>query len=341
MAKYRGIDLFAGIGGIRLGFQQVFGDDLEFVYSNDFDKYASITYEANFGESLDTRDIIEVVEDMDNIPDHDILLGGFPCQPFSMAGARLGFEDETRGTLFYSIAKILEQKKPAMFLLENVKHFERHAKGRTWNTIRRVLTQELGYSVFAQTLDARNFGLPQKRVRFYMVGFKNRSLSFSFPKGNVPTPSLRDFLEDEVEEKYYLSQKYLVGLKRHRARHEAKGHGFGYVVLDRDVDIANTIVVGGMGRERNLVQDRILEDCWKPGDDLKRRNCEGVRKMTPREWSYLQGFPSDFKIPVSMTRAYKQFGNSVPVPVIKAVAENMKKSINGHIFSDKLDKYLG
>ena len=163
-----------------------------------------------------------------------------------------------------------------------------------------------------------------------MVGFKDHKLDFQFPKENAERPILRDFLEKKVDEKYYLSQEYLNGLKRHRARHEDKGHGFGYIVLDPDKELANTLVVGGMGRERNLIPDTILDTCWRPGDvNLRKRNCEGIRKLTPREFANLQGFPKSFKIPVSNTQAYKQFANSVPVNVVEKIAKEMLKTLSG------------
>jgi DNA (cytosine-5)-methyltransferase 1 len=337
--KYNAIDLFAGIGGIRLGFEEVFDGDIKFVYSNDIDKYCAITYKANFNDELDTRDINEVIKNMEQIPNHDILLGGFPCQPFSMAGQKLGFKDQTRGTLFFSISEILDKKQPDAFLLENVAHFQKHNKGNTWKVVKEVLEKELNYKVFAKELDASDFGLPQKRKRFYMVGFKDKKIEFSFPEPEKNKPVLEQFLEKNVNEQYYLSQEYLNGLKRHREKHESLGHGFGYIVLDPTKDIANTLVVGGMGRERNLIRDKVLQNCWEKGDPLTKRNCEGIRKLTPIEFRNLQGFPSSFKIPVSNTQAYKQFGNSVPVAVIKAIAIKMKFALEKNIEPNKISYY--
>ncbi len=321
---YRAIDLFAGIGGIRLGFTQAFGHKIKFVYSNDINKYACKTYEENFGK-IDCVDIFEKKE----IPEHDILMGGFPCQPFSLAGEQKGFEDKTRGTLFFAIAKIIEAKKPQAFLLENVKNFRDHNQGKTWLTVKDVLEKDLGYTVYHTVLNAKYFGVPQNRPRFYAVGFREKNTAFEWPKEDGKLVKLSSILEHNVsDEEYYLGQQYLNSLKKHRAKHEALGHGFGYRILDPEKDVANTIVVGGMGRERNLIKNSSLPNCWKPGDDpLKKKNCEGVRVLTQRECARLQGFPDSFKIPVSRTQANKQFANSVAVPVIAAIAKNLLISL--------------
>ena len=264
-----------------------------------------------------------------SIPDFDILLGGFPCQAFSIAGEKRGFND-TRGTLFFYIANIIRHKKPKAFLLENVKHLKNHDKGRTFQVIKDVLTEDLGYHIHTKVLNAKNFGVPQNRERIFIVGFKE-NLKFRFPQPSNKKVKIDDILEKKVDESYYLSHQYLEGLKKHRARHEAKGNGFGYEVIPRE-GIANAIVCGGMGRERNLVKDKILPNAWeKEGDDIQLRNEEGLRKMTPREWARLQGFPDSFKFPVSMTQSYKQLGNSVAVPVIKAIAKKMKKALDQNI----------
>lgn len=323
---YEAIDLFAGIGGIRLGFEQTFKDRVKFVFSNEINDFVCETYERNFKENP-KGDIRKV--NIGEIPDFDILLAGFPCQAFSIAGAKNGFEDE-RGNFFFYIEDILEAKKPECFLLENVKYFQHHDKGRTFSIIKHILEDKLKYFIHYKILSAADFGLPQKRERIYIVGFK-RNLKFEFPKGNNSDVKIKDILEEDVELKYYLSQQYLNALKEHKRRHKAKGHGFGYMVIDRD-DIANTIVGGGMGKERNLVKDKIKYDYWKPGDDpLKKKNNEGIRKMTEREWARLQGFPDDFEFPVSMTQSYKQLANSVPVNVIRAIALEMKRSLDDHI----------
>jgi DNA (cytosine-5)-methyltransferase 1 len=328
---YEAVELFAGIGGIRLGFQEAFDKRIRFSWANDFDKPCCKTYEENFGKgSIDCRGINEVIKDLSQIPRHDILLAGFPCQPFSIAGERKGFEDKTRGTLFYTLAKVLESKKPISFMLENVGHFEHHDKGETWKTVREVLEQELGYEVFAGRLNAKYFGVPQNRPRFFMVGFREKGMDFEFPKEKGTPPKLSSILEHDVADKYYLSQMYLNGLKKHRKRNEEKGHGFGYMVLDAETDVAQALVVGGMGRERNLIKNYPLPGHWQPGDtDFMKRNIEGVRKVTPRECARLQGFPDSFKIPVANTQAYRQFANSVAVPVIAAVARQMLKTLDG------------
>ena len=321
---YRAIDLFAGIGGIRLGFQQAFQDKIKFVFSNEIDDFSCETYEANFGENP-KGDITKV--DEKEIPDFDILLAGFPCQAFSIAGEKRGFQD-TRGTLFFHIVRILKEKQPMAFLLENVKHLKHHDNGRTLQVIKDVLRYDLGYHIHIKVLNAANYGLPQKRKRIFIVGFKD-NYAFNFPKPNAELPTLNSILEPKgtVDENFYLSHEYLEGLKKHRRRHESKGHGFGYEVIPRNA-LANTIVCGGMGKERNLVKDKILANCWKEeGDDIQLRNEEGIRKMTPKEWQRLQGFPENFKFPVSKTQKYKQLGNSVPVAVIKAIAEQMKKTL--------------
>ncbi len=329
---YKAVDLFAGIGGIRLGFAQAFGERIKFVYANEIDEFSCETYQANFGEDPQ-GDITKV--DPAEILNFDILLGGFPCQAFSIAGEKRGFND-TRGTLFFYIVEILKEKKPKAFLLENVKHLKNHDKGRTFRVIKDVLTEDLGYFIHTKVLNAKNFGVPQNRERIFIVGFRE-NLKFEFPEPLNEDVKIEDILEEQVDESYYLSHQYLEGLKKHRARHEAKGHGFGYEVIPRD-EIANALVCGGMGRERNLVKDEVLPNAWeKQGDDIQLRNEEGLRKMTPREWARLQGFPDSFKFPVSMTQAYKQLGNSVAVPVIKATAEQIKEALKDHIVLKHLE----
>lgn len=337
----RAIDLFAGIGGIRLGFKQAYSgkdtikdfgnepdDNIRFVYANEIEPNACETYKANFHD--DPMGDITKVDPLNEIPSFDLLLGGFPCQAFSIAGHKRGFDD-TRGTLFFYIAEILRVKQPKAFLLENVKHLKTHDKGRTFQVIKDVLRIDLGYHIYYKVLNAKDFGVPQNRERIYIVGFKD-NIKFEFPTPPKIEVSLNNILEPEgeVDPKFYLSHEYLSGLKKHRARHEAKGNGFGYEVRPRK-GIANAIVCGGMGKERNLVYDNILENCWKkPTDDKQLRNEEGIRKMTPREWARLQGFPENFIFPVSMTRKYKLLGNSVAVPVIKAIASQMKIALEDY-----------
>ncbi len=205
-----------------------------------------------------------------------------------------------------------------------------HDKGNTFRTIMRVLQEDLGYTVYAKLINAKDFGLPQKRERIYIVGFRDK-IAFDFPEPDIDrkTPCLKDVLEaKEVSPKYYLSDTYLSTLERHKKRHERKGNGFGFRILDPEKEIANTLVVGGMGRERNLIIDKRLRD-FKPVTPIKGKiNDRYVRRLTPREWARLQGFPESFKIPVSDTQAYKQFGNSVCVPVVEAIAKKMIEALH-------------
>jgi len=316
---YKSIDLFAGIGGIRLGFEQT--KSVKNIFSAEVDRYACQTYKENFGEDPHC-DVTQVNEK--NLPDFDILLAGFPCQAFSIAGKKGGFED-TRGTLFFDVARIIKEKQPKAFLLENVKGLTHHDKGKTFKTIINVLEEDLGYTVYSKLLNAKDFGIPQKRERIYIVGFK-KEIEFEFPKPVKLKSTVQGILEKNVvSSKYYLSDRYLDTLRKHKARHKAKGNGFGYEIVDT---LANTLVVGGMGRERNLVYDHRLTD-FTPRTNIKGEiNREYIRKMTPREWAKLQGFPDNYKIPVSDTQAYRQFGNSVSVPVINAIAELMIKKLD-------------
>jgi DNA (cytosine-5)-methyltransferase 1 len=313
---YKTIDLFAGIGGIRLGFEQT--KRVKNIFSAEIDKFAAQTYQANFKDNP-LCDITKVDEHA--LDDFDILLAGFPCQAFSIAGKKGGFDD-TRGTLFFDVARIIKAKQPQAFLLENVKGLTHHDKGKTFRTIINVLEKELGYTVYSSLLNAKDFGIPQKRERIYIVGFKAPT-SFAFPHPTKLTPKIEDILEEnEVSAKYYLSNTYLQTLKAHKNRHKEKGNGFGYEVIDTN-SIANTLVVGGMGRERNLIKDNRLCD-FEPKTNIKGPiNKEFIRKMTPREWARLQGFPDTFSIPVSDTQAYRQFGNSVSVPVIYQIAKRI------------------
>lgn len=311
---YKSIDLFAGIGGIRLGFDMT--KRVKNIFSAEIDKYACETYKVNFGGNPQC-DITEI--DEKKLEDFDILLAGFPCQAFSIAGRRGGFED-TRGTLFFHVARIIKEKQPKAFLLENVKGLTHHDGGKTLSTILNVLEHDLGYTVYSQLLNAKDYGVPQKRERIYIVGFKKET-TFEFPKPKKLKLKIKDIMEKEVvSSKYYLSNTYLQTLKNHRSRHEEKGNGFGYEIVDSD-GIANTIVVGGMGKERNLLYDNRLTN-FQPVTNIKGEiNKDYIRKMTPREWARLQGFPDSYKIPVSDAQAYKQFGNSVSVPVIHEIAK--------------------
>ncbi len=324
MKRFRAIDLFAGIGGIRLGFKQAFGDQINFVFSCEIDEYARKTYNANFNEisEIDIRKY-----PIKEINDFDILLAGFPCQSFSKAGKREGFKGKY-GNFFFYIHNILKQKAPYCFFLENVENLINHDGGRTFFIIKNILESELKYYIHYEILNARDFGLPQNRKRIFIVGFKD-NIKFQFPKGNPnPNISISDILENKtVNLKYYLSQQYLNTLMEHRRRHKSRGHGFGYQVISPD-GIANTLVCGGMGNERNLIKDEIFYEAWKDGDDpLKKKNASGIRRMTEREWARLQGFDDSFQFPVPMSHVYKQVAKSVPIPVIKTIAEQIKDSL--------------
>jgi len=317
------IDLFAGIGGFRIAMQELNG---KCVFTSEIDKFAGKTYYTNFGE-LPFGDITLISEK--EIPDHDVLCAGFPCQAFSIAGKRKGFQ-ETRGTLFFDIARILNEKKPKAFFLENVKGLRNHDKGRTLKTILNVLRKDLNYFVpEPEIINAKDFGVAQNRERIFIIGFrKDLKISvFNYPEPFKNKVSFADVKEKQaVSVKYYLSSTYLNTLKKHKKRHLLKGNGFGYQVISDD-DCANAIVVGGMGRERNLVFDDRLND-YTPVTNIKGEvNQEGIRKMTPREWARLQGFSEKFKIEVSDGQAYKQFGNSVAIPAIKATAERILEKL--------------
>lgn len=325
-AKFTFIDLFAGIGGFRMAMQNLGG---RCVFSSEWDEQAQKTYLANYGE-VPFGDITKESTKA-FIPDNfDVLCAGFPCQAFSLAGKRLGFE-ETRGTLFFDVAEILRRKRPKAFFLENVKGLLIHDKGKTIQTILKVLREDLDYYVpDPQIVNAMNFGVPQHRERVYIVGFRKDMgvEEFTYPTPTDKTKTFADIKEkDVVSAKYYLSTQYMKTLVAHKERHAAKGNGFGYEIIP-DNGVANAIVVGGMGRERNLVVDNRLED-FTPVTHIKGEiNRDGIRRMTPREWARLQGFPDDFVIAVADASAYKQFGNSVAVPAIQATAKEILKRIN-------------
>lgn len=322
---FKFIDLFAGIGGFRLAFQNLGG---KCVFTSEWDRHSKKTYRANFGE-IPFGDITKP-ETKSYIPDNfDVLCAGFPCQAFSIAGRRGGFED-TRGTLFFDVAEIIKKKQPKAIFLENVKGLRNHDKGKTLATILNVLREDLNYYVpEPQILNAKDFGVPQNRERIFIVGFRKDLgiTDFQYPEPTKKDAVLEDVLEkSEVSVKYYLSTTYVQTLKNHRARHESKGNGFGYEIIPND-GTANAVVCGGMGRERNLIFDGRLTN-FKPITNISGQvNREGIRKMTPREWARLQGFPDNFKIIVSDAQAYKQFGNSVAVPAIQATADKIIKKL--------------
>jgi len=302
-AKYKIIDLFAGVGGIRLGFEKVFKDKASFVFSSELDKYAQITYNANHNE-LPYGDITKI--EAKEIPKHDIILAGFPCQAFSVAGLKKGFED-TRGTLFFDVARIAKYHKPKIIFLENVKGFKNHDKGNTFKVVQETL-EELGYKVYAQVLNAKHFGVPQNRERIYIIGFLNHNINFSFPEKFEDIPKLGNILDSDIDKKYTISDKLWAGHQRRKAEHKAKGNGFGYSIFNENSEYTSTLSA------------RYYKDGSEVLIEQKDKN---PRKLTPREAGRLQGFPDDFKIVVSDTQAYKQFGNSVAVPVIEELAKQI------------------
>ncbi|CBY93245.1 C-5 cytosine-specific DNA methylase [Mycoplasma haemofelis str. Langford 1] len=304
-ATYKMIDLFAGIGGTRLGFYKT--GKVNVVFSSEIDKFSIKTYKANFGETP-SGDITKIGSE--DIPDHDILVGGFPCQSFSQAGKKLGFKD-TRGTLFFEIERVLRDKRPKAFLLENVKNLKSHKGGETYEVIERAL-RNLNYEVYSTILRARDFGVPQNRERIYIVGFDKDAVqgyrNFKFPEATHKNTCLGDILESEVDDKYTISNTLWEGHKRRKVENKKKGKGFGYSLFNFESPYANTLSA------------RYYKDGSEVLIEQKGKN---PRKLTPREAARLQGFPDEFIIPVSDTQSYKQFGNSVAVPVIYAIARNI------------------
>ena len=324
----RFFDMFAGIGGFRSGLEAVGG--FECIGHCEIDKKANQAYNAIYqpkGE-IYFEDATKI--DTNDLPDIDLICAGFPCQSFSVAGKRLGFRDDTRGTLFFEVARIAEAKRPPLFLLENVPGLLSHDGGRTFAAILHAL-DGLGYGLEWQVLNSKDFGVPQNRERIFLVCFREDVApeDFKFPEPTGEKVSIRQIMDDApISPKYYLSDVYLETLRRHRAHHESLGHGFGYEIKDLD-GIASAIVCGGMGRERNLIIDH-RPHSMKPVTHIKGEiNKEDVRKMTPREWARLQGFPDNYKLPLSDVHLYKQFGNSVTVPVIAAIAKEIKKVLDG------------
>ena len=307
--KVKIIDLFAGIGGIRLGFEQAFNGGVECVFTSEIDKYAIQTYVENFGSSNIYGDITQILEK--NIPEHDILLAGFPCQPFSQAGLKKGFND-TRGTLFFDIERILIAKKPKAFLLENVKQLKGHDKGNTLKVILEHL-HNAGYKTFVKVLAAKDFGIPQNRERIYIVGFRDDNIKFKFPEPTLKATKVGDILEKNPAEKYTISDKLWSGHQRRKLMHKEKGNGFGYGLFNENSPYTNTISAR----------------YYKDGSEiLIEQQGKNPRKLTPREAARLQGFPEEYKITaVSDNQLYKQFGNSVCVPVIEKIAERIKTSL--------------
>lgn len=302
--RFTQIDLFAGIGGIRQAFQRHGGYN---IYSSEWDKFAQTTYRINYGEIPD-GDITAV--DEKDIPDHDILLAGFPCQPFSQAGLHKGFED-TRGTLFFDIARIIKAKRPKAFMLENVKQLRGHDKGNTLKVILSVLDELNYYVPDPQILNAYHFGVPQNRERIIIVGFNKDYLpenfkDFEYPVGQMDEKvCIGDILEDEVGDRFTISDKLWEGHQARKKKHKKKGNGFGFSLFNKDSKYTSTI----SARYYKDGSEALIEQSGK-----------NPRMLTPRECARLQGFTDDFIIPVSNAQSYKQFGNSVCIPVIEAVA---------------------
>lgn len=295
--------LFSGIGGFRLAFERV--GRVESVFACELDRFAQQTYAANFGGDDASGDATLI--DADGVPDHDILTAGFPCQAFSKAGSRKGFED-TRGTLFFDVARVLVAKRPSVVLLENVKNLVFHDKGKTLAVILRTL-ESLDYEVHWRVLRARDFGLPQNRERVFIVGFNRQVFSndsgFVFPSPPETATRLGSILEGDPADKYTLSDKGWGGMRERKIAHLVKGNGFGYSLFDEDSPYVSTL----------------LARYWKDGSDILIRQVgKNPRRLTPRECARLQGFPDSFVIPVSDMQAYKQFGNTIAIPVVEAVA---------------------
>lgn len=315
--KHKFIDLFAGIGGIRIAFEK---QGAECVYSSEIDRFAVETYKANFRENPD-GDITKVNEK--DIPDHDILLAGFPCQPFSIAGVSKqkslgrdhGFLDKTKGTLFFDIARIVKEKRPKLLFLENVKNLMSHDKGKTFKVIVQTL-EELDYNLYYDVFDGKHF-VPQHRERTIIVGFNKDYFggkeSYALPELPKETKhKLKDILEAKVDDKYTLSDKLWNYLQDYAKKHKAKGNGFGYGIAPLD------------GITRTL-----SARYYKDGSEiLIEQKGKNPRRLTPRECARLQGFSDDFRIPVSDTQAYKQFGNSVVVPMMEYLAKSVVDTLN-------------
>ena len=306
--KYRAIDLFAGIGGIRLGFANAFKENIEFVFSSEIDKYAQQTYKANFDGDV-AGDITKI--DEKDIPSHDILLAGFPCQAFSIAGKRLGFED-TRGTLFFEVARIIKYHKPKILFLENVKGFVNHDNGNTFRVVKETL-EEMGYKVFTKVLNAKNFGVPQNRERIYIVAFLD-DIEFEFPEALCTEVSIKSKLQKDVLEKYYYNGKPLF----ERIKDDVVNENSIYqwrrqYVRENKSGVCPTLTanMGTGGHNVPIVRDK-----------------KGIRKLTPRECANFQGFPDTFILPNLVdSQLYKQCGNSVVVEVINKIAEKILKRI--------------
>lgn len=325
------IDLFAGIGGTRIAFEKAGGKCL---FTSEWDKYSQMTYFVNSGDRPH-GDIKEI--DEKHIPDHDILLAGFPCQPFSIAGVsknkslgrKHGFEHKKQGNLFFDIARILLEKKPKAFLLENVKNLKSHDKGNTFKIISEAL-EKLGYKLFVEIRDAKYY-VPQHRERVFLVGFRKDlypDIEFKFPDPPSEVKRISDILESNVDSKYTLTDGLWKYLQNYAAKHKAKGNGFGYGLIDPEKDVTTRTLSARY---------------YKDGSEIliKQKN-KNPRRLTPRECARLMGFDDNFKIPVSDTQAYKQFGNALCVPLVSAIATQVIKTLNSvkiqDIYYGQVDK---
>lgn len=302
----RVISLFSGIGGLDKGF---IDRGYDVIWANDFDKYAVQTYKANYEHEIVLGDINTIP--LETIPNFDVLIGGFPCQPFSMMGEKKGFDD-ARGTLFFRIAEIIKHKidigqKPKAIVLENVRTLRTHDSGKTFKTIKRILTEELGYTVYDSVLNSADYGVPQTRNRTYIVCFANERAQFNFPEKIDLNLTLQDLLENDVEEKYYLSERILPTIL-------SNGTGGYNAKSEIDLKIARPLCAS-MAKMHRACQDNYVTQNNR------------VRKLTPRECARLQGFADDFVIPVSNAQAYKQFGNAVTVNVSDAVARAVRRTL--------------
>ena len=319
---FRFIDLFAGIGGLRIGFEGIGG---RCVFTSEWDRHAQETYHRNFRDNHTVQgDVRQFSESPDLVAEHDLLLAGFPCQPFSIAGVSKknalgrphGFLCDTQGTLFFDTAQIIAHHRPAAFVLENVKNLESHDKGRTFATIKNVLRNELGYHIQTRVISAEHW-VPQRRERIFIVGFRD-STDFDLNRLQLPAggPKLRSILQphDEVDPKYTLTERLWEYLQAYKAKHTAKGNGFGYSLFGPN-DVSRTLSARYYKDGSEVLIDQ-------PG--------KRPRRLTPLECARLMGFDRDdrrWKIPVSDTQAYRQFGNAVVVPVVEFLAEAMKPHI--------------
>lgn len=319
MNQLRFIDLFAGIGGFRLAFEK---QGVECVFTSEWDKHSQKTYAENFGEQPEGD--IRAIE-ADEIPDHDILVGGFPCQPFSIAGVskklslgkKHGFQDEKQGNLFFEITRILDEKKPSAILLENVKNLKSHDKGRTFSIIAEHL-DELGYELFVKVVDAQHY-VPQHRERIFLVGFRRDvypGIDFQFPTPPKKQQRIKDILEENVDKKYTVSDHLWKFLKGYAEKHRKLGNGFGFGLIDP---------------EKDNITRTLSARYYKDGSEiLIKQRRKNPRRLTPRECARLMGFSDKFKIVVSDTQAYRQFGNAVAVPVAEAIAKQMIQTIENY-----------